>query len=67
MIEELIKKRKKLKLSIIQLSRIMGYSKDWLYKVEFGERRVSQKFIQAYEEALDKYENILKKDDKNGR
>ena len=60
MIEELIKKRKELKLSIRQLSEIMGYSTDWLYQVDLGERRVSEKFIKAYSEALKKYERIIK-------
>lgn len=58
---ELKKERKRLGLSIRQLSQLTGYSGVWISHFEFGEKRVSTKFIQAYEEALASYRNILKK------
>ena len=59
MIEDLIKERKKLGISVRRFSKIIGYSSNWIYQVERGERRISKHFVDAYADGVKKIKNIL--------
>lgn len=59
MIEDLVKKRKQLKISASEMARIIGYSAVWVYKFEHGEHRISKDFVQKYTNTLKKYEELL--------
>ena len=59
MIEDLIKERKSLGISAKTFSKIIGFSAVWIYKVERGERRVSESFIKAYADGIKKIKTIF--------
>ena len=59
MIEDLIKERKSLGISAKTFGKIIGFSAVWIYKVERGERRVSESFVKAYEDGIRKIKDIF--------
>ena len=59
MIEDLIKQRKELGISVRRFSKIIGYSMNWVYQVERGERRISKDFVDAYADGIKKIKKIL--------
>ena len=59
MIEDLIKQRKELGISARRFSKIIGYSMNWVYQVERGERRISKHFVDAYADGIKKIKKIL--------
>ena len=59
MYEDLIKERKRLKLTKKQLCKAIGYSEQWVKQFEWGERRVSERFIKAYSDGLKRYKTFL--------
>ena len=65
MYEEIIKERKDLGLSRSVLSRVIGYSAEWIKEFEkAGERRVSKDFVNAYSNAIKRYKYFLKGEEK---
>ena len=59
MIDDLIKQRKELGISVRRFSKIIGYSMNWVYQVERGERRISKHFVNAYDDGIKKIKKIL--------
>lgn len=59
MIEDLIKQRKELGISVRRFSKIIGYSMNWVYQVERGERRISKHFVDSYADGIKKIKKIL--------
>ena len=59
MIEDLIKQRKELGISVRKFSKIIGYSMNWVYQVERGERRISKHFVKSYADGIKKIKKIL--------
>ena len=59
MIEDLIKQRKELGISVRRFSKIIGYSMNWVYQVERGERRISKDFVKSYADGIKKIKKIL--------
>jgi transcriptional regulator with XRE-family HTH domain len=58
--DELVEKRKQLGMTRKLMSIATGYSVVWLAQVEkHGERRISQKFLDKYQEALNNYEKLI--------
>lgn len=62
MIEELVKRRKKIGISRRKLAMLMKekYSEVWIVKVEMGEKRFSKRFLESYKEAIERCESFFK-------
>jgi transcriptional regulator with XRE-family HTH domain len=59
-LDKLVEKRKQLGMTRKLMSVATGYSVVWLAQVEeHGERRISQKFLDKYQEALNNYEKLI--------
>ena len=61
MIQDLVKQRKELGISVRGFSNIIGYSAVWIYKVEQGETRVSKEFLKSYKNGIKKVLDLYKK------
>ena len=60
-LNSLIKQRRKMGMTRALLSKLTGYSIEWLVQVENNnERRVSPEFIEKYRNAVERYEKMLK-------
>lgn len=60
-IEQLIKHRKKLGLTVKTMAKLTGYSAVWLYKIERKENKHSERVLKEYESALARFASIVNK------
>lgn len=59
-LSELVEERKKL-CSGSFFSRVMGYNVGWVNRAERGLVKVSERFVEDYERALNKVKELYKK------